>query len=131
MPKAIWNGVVLAESDNTKVVEGNHYFPADSINWEYFHENPRTSVCPWKGVASYYDVEVDGKSTEALPGPIGNHRPLPGKLKATWPSGEVLRSLKTMPQNQKVFWGACAVSLLDSMPEKETTHPELGGLFVF
>ena len=61
MTKAIWNDVVLAESDKTKVVEGNHYFPADSVNWEYFHRNEHSSVCPWKGVASYYDVEVEGK----------------------------------------------------------------------
>ena len=61
MPKAIWNGVVLAESDKTKVVEGNHYFPPDSINWDYFSKNQSKTTCPWKGVASYYDVEVDGK----------------------------------------------------------------------
>ena len=61
MARAIWNGVVLAEYDSTKVVEGNHYFPPDSINRDYFCENDRTTVCPWKGVASYYDVEVDGQ----------------------------------------------------------------------
>ncbi|MFQ5612060.1 MAG: DUF427 domain-containing protein [Anaerolineae bacterium] len=61
MPKAIWNGAVLAESDETIVVEGNHYFPPDSINREYFRQNERHTVCPWKGTASYYDVEVDGK----------------------------------------------------------------------
>lgn len=60
MAKAIWKGVVLAESDETTVVEGNHYFPTDSVNWEYFSKNERTSVCPWKGVANYYDVDVDG-----------------------------------------------------------------------
>jgi uncharacterized protein (DUF427 family) len=60
MPKAIWNGMVIAESDDTVVVEGNHYFPRDSINDEYFAESPAHSVCPWKGVASYFDVVVDG-----------------------------------------------------------------------
>ncbi len=59
--RAVWNGVVLAESDQTRVVEGNHYFPPDAINKEYFQQNSRNTVCPWKGVASYYDVEVDGK----------------------------------------------------------------------
>ena len=59
--QAVWNGVVLAESDQTRVVEGNHYFPPDSINREYFTENNRHTTCPWKGVASYYDVEVDGE----------------------------------------------------------------------
>lgn len=58
--KAIWNGVVVAESVDTVVVEGNHYFPADSIRCEYFHESDHKTVCPWKGEASYFDLEVDG-----------------------------------------------------------------------
>lgn len=62
MKKAIWNGVTLAESDNTMVVEGNHYFPPDSINQEYFKESSRQSTCPWKGLASYYDIEVNGET---------------------------------------------------------------------
>ena len=61
MPKAIWNGAVLAESDKTIVIEGNHYFPSDSINWDYFQPNNHTTVCPWKGVANYYDVVVADK----------------------------------------------------------------------
>ncbi len=61
MPKAIWNGAILAESDKTEVVEGNHYFPPDAINWEYFKDNATHTTCPWKGVASYYDVVVNGK----------------------------------------------------------------------
>jgi len=61
MAKAIWNGVVLAESDETEMVEGNHYFPEDSINKEYFQESTTHTTCPWKGVASYYTVEVDGQ----------------------------------------------------------------------
>ena len=60
MPKAVWKGIVLAESDNTEVVEGNHYFPPDSINQEYFKESSTHTICPWKGVASYYDVHVNG-----------------------------------------------------------------------
>ena len=59
--KAIWNDAVLAESDETIVVEGNHYFPPDSVNREYFRESDKHSTCPWKGLASYYDVVVDGK----------------------------------------------------------------------
>lgn len=59
--KAIWNGVVLAESDQTKVVEGNHYFPAETIARAYFHASTTNSVCPWKGTASYYTLEVDGQ----------------------------------------------------------------------
>ena len=61
MTKAIWNGAIIAESDDTIVVEGNHYFPPNSINREYFRENNRHSICPWKGKASYYDLEVDGQ----------------------------------------------------------------------
>jgi uncharacterized protein (DUF427 family) len=54
--KAIWHGTTLAESDETVVVEGNHYFPADSINRKNFRESETRTVCPWKGQASYYDV---------------------------------------------------------------------------
>ncbi len=61
MPKAIWNGVTLAESDRTEVVEGNHYFPPDSLNKQYFKESNFHTSCPWKGVASYYSIEVDGQ----------------------------------------------------------------------
>ncbi|MDX1689733.1 MAG: DUF427 domain-containing protein [Acidimicrobiia bacterium] len=58
MPKAVWNGTVLADSDHTEVVEGNHYFPADSVSTDHLRPSERTSVCPWKGTASYYDVVV-------------------------------------------------------------------------
>ena len=58
--KASWNGVVLAESESTKVVEGNHYFPRESVNSEYFQASETTSACPWKGTASYYNLVVGG-----------------------------------------------------------------------
>jgi hypothetical protein len=61
MPKAIWNSVVLAESDKIIIVEGNHYFPPESINRQYFRPSETHTVCPWKGVASYYDLVVDGQ----------------------------------------------------------------------
>jgi len=60
--KATWKGAVLAESDETVVVEGNHYFPAESINREHFRESETHTVCPWKGTASYYDVVVGGET---------------------------------------------------------------------
>lgn len=60
MPRASWKGTILAESDDTVIVEGNHYFPADSLRREHFHPSDHTSVCPWKGSARYYHVEVDG-----------------------------------------------------------------------
>ncbi len=61
MPKAVWNGKVVAESDKTVVVEGNHYFPPDSINLEFLRDSEEHTRCPWKGTASYYDVVVDGE----------------------------------------------------------------------
>ncbi|HEV3470627.1 MAG TPA: DUF427 domain-containing protein [Pyrinomonadaceae bacterium] len=62
--KATWKGAVLAESDDTVVVEGNHYFPPESVNREYFRESATHTVCPWKGVASYYDVVVGGETNK-------------------------------------------------------------------
>lgn len=62
--KAIWNGAVLAESDRTEVVEGNHYFPADSIDRTYFEPSDKHTTCPWKGLASYYHVVVNGQRNE-------------------------------------------------------------------
>ncbi|MCW3845769.1 DUF427 domain-containing protein [Sphingomonas sp. LB-2] len=60
MPTATWNGVILAQSDDTVIVEGNHYFPADSIAAEFFEESDSHTLCPWKGIASYKTVVVDG-----------------------------------------------------------------------
>ena len=59
--KAIWNNIVIAESNDTVVIENNHYFPAESIKKEFFKENKTHTTCPWKGVASYYTITVDGK----------------------------------------------------------------------
>lgn len=59
--QAKWNGQVIAESDDLKNVEGNYYFPADSLNSEFFKKSNTHTTCPWKGVASYYTIEVDGK----------------------------------------------------------------------
>lgn len=60
MVQAIWHGTVIAESDETVVVEGNHYFPASSVKQDLLTSIDTTTVCPWKGTASYYDVVVDG-----------------------------------------------------------------------
>lgn len=62
--KAIWNNAVIAESDSTVVVEGNHYFPLDSVHKEYLADSPTHSTCPWKGVASYYSLNVDGETNK-------------------------------------------------------------------
>lgn len=60
--KAKYNGEILAESQDTIVIENNHYFPKDSINSDYFKESEKHTTCPWKGEASYYTIEVDGKT---------------------------------------------------------------------
>jgi uncharacterized protein (DUF427 family) len=62
MAKAIWNNVTIAESENTLVVEGNHYFPPEAVNWDYLSRSDRHTICPWKGTASYYDIHVNGAS---------------------------------------------------------------------
>lgn len=64
MPIATWNNATLAESDATRVVDGNHYFPPESINREHFRESEATTVCGWKGTASYYDVVVGEEVNE-------------------------------------------------------------------
>lgn len=63
--KAIFNGQVVAESTSTKILEGNHYFPPESIEQKYFRPSDQTTVCFWKGTAHYYDVVVEGKTAEA------------------------------------------------------------------
>lgn len=62
--KAIFNNKTIAESNDTIVIENNHYFPHDSINKEFFKSSEMHSVCPWKGTASYYTIEVDGKENK-------------------------------------------------------------------
>ena len=62
--KAIWNGHVIAESDDTVVVEGNHYFPRDAVDPAVLVESSHSSVCPWKGTASYFSLEVGGETNE-------------------------------------------------------------------
>jgi uncharacterized protein (DUF427 family) len=60
--KAIWNGTLLAECNDTVIVEGNHYFPPESVKQEYLTESLMTTVCPWKGTANYYNLEANGKT---------------------------------------------------------------------
>lgn len=62
--RAIWNDQVIAESSDTVVIENNHYFPHDAIKKEYFKSSDTHSVCPWKGEAHYYSIEVDGKTNK-------------------------------------------------------------------
>jgi len=62
--QAIWNGKVLAESDDLVNVEGNYYFPEESLNKEYFTDSNTNTVCPWKGTASYYNLNVEGQENK-------------------------------------------------------------------
>jgi len=61
MPRAVWNGAVVAESDRCEIVEGNHYFPPDAVRRELLRDSATHTVCGWKGTASYYDIVVDGQ----------------------------------------------------------------------
>lgn len=92
--KAIWNGVVVAESDDTVVVEGNHYFPEASLRREYFASSDQKSICPWKGEASYYDLEVDGRRNPGAawtyPTPKPAAREITGRV-AFWKGVEVTK----------------------------------------
>lgn len=60
--QAIWNGQIIAESDDLVRIEGNYYFPKDSIKAGFFNDSTTQTVCPWKGTASYFNIEVDGQS---------------------------------------------------------------------
>lgn len=62
--KAIWKNTVIAQSDETVVVEGNHYFPADSVRTELLKDSDTTTACPWKGTAHYYNIDVDDETNQ-------------------------------------------------------------------
>jgi uncharacterized protein (DUF427 family) len=64
MPKAYWSGKLIADSDACVVVEGNQYFPLESVKQEYLKPSAHTTICPWKGTAHYYSLEVDGSKNE-------------------------------------------------------------------
>ena len=89
--KAIWNGEVIAESDKTVVVEGNHYFPHDSIKKEYYKESNTHSNCPWKGIASYYTLEVNGSENPDAAWYYPETSELAKESRTMWPFGKVLK----------------------------------------
>jgi uncharacterized protein (DUF427 family) len=91
--KAIWNDTVLAESDDTEVVEGNHYFPPESIDKDLFEASDHTSVCPWKGTASYFSIVVDGERNENAAWTYPNPKDAASEIKdhvAFWNGVEVV-----------------------------------------
>lgn len=91
--KATWENTILAESDKTVVVEGNHYFPADSVKREYLFPSENRTTCPWKGVASYYHVRIGDKSNPD----------------AAWYYPEPKEAAKSI-QNYVAFWRGVTVA---------------------
>jgi uncharacterized protein (DUF427 family) len=92
MPKAIWEGTVIAESDQCVVIEGNQYFPLESVKREYLEPVDKTTVCGWKGVANYYDVVVNGKRNNAAAWYYDDPKPAASEIKgrvAFWKGVEV------------------------------------------
>jgi uncharacterized protein (DUF427 family) len=89
---AIWNGEVIAESDDTVVVEGNHYFPPEAVRREVLRDSPATTVCGWKGTARYYDLVVAGRTNEQAawyyPEPLPAAREIAGRI-AFWKGVQV------------------------------------------
>lgn len=91
--KATWNGEVIAESDDTIVIEGNHYFPENSVKEEFLCKSDHHTFCPWKGTASYYTLEVDGEKNE----------------NAAWYYPDAKEGAKQM-ENRVAFWKGVEVS---------------------
>lgn len=94
MVRAIWNDTVIAESDDTVVVEGNHYFPREAVNSELLEESKHRSFCFWKGVARYYSIEVDGELNRDAAWYYSKPRRAAAKIKgriAFWRGVEVIR----------------------------------------
>ncbi len=95
MMQATFNGVVIAETDDTIVVEGNHYFPEESLNQEFFTPTSTHTICPWKGRASYYTVDVEGVASADAAWYYPKPSPLTRKVKgrvAFWRGIEVRRA---------------------------------------
>jgi uncharacterized protein (DUF427 family) len=95
MFQAVWKGTVLAESDQTVKVEGNHYFPPQSLRREFLAPSTTTSTCPWKGTASYYDVTVDGQVNKDAAWYYPQPSPAAAQVAATWRSGTASRSARS------------------------------------
>ena len=94
MPVAKWNGQIIAESAQFETVEGNVYFPRNAIKTEFFKDSDHTSVCPWKGLASYFDVCVDGKVNQNAAWHYANPKPAAANIKghvAFWKGVEVIK----------------------------------------
>ncbi|MFT4605518.1 MAG: hypothetical protein ACI9W4_002258 [Rhodothermales bacterium] len=92
--KAIWNGVVIAESEDTVVVEGNHYFPEESIKREHFKSSDLKTTCAWKGVASYYDLDANGSQNPGAAWYYPDPKPMAKRVAARvafWKGVEIMQ----------------------------------------
>ena len=90
--KAVWNGTIIAESDKTNSVEGNHYFPTNSLKNEFFQPAEATTVCGWKGTANYYNIVVDGNVNEQAAWYYADPKPEAANIKdhvAFWKGVEI------------------------------------------
>jgi uncharacterized protein (DUF427 family) len=81
MPRAVWNGTVIAESSDTVVVEGNHYFPAENVKQEFLHPSETHTVCGWKGTASYYSLDVNSQTNPDAAWYYPDAKPEAGQIK--------------------------------------------------
>jgi uncharacterized protein (DUF427 family) len=79
--KALWNNQVIAESDDTVVVDGNHYFPPEALKREFFAPSAKTTVCGWKGLAQYFDVAVDGQTNAGAAWYYADPKPAAAQIK--------------------------------------------------
>jgi uncharacterized protein (DUF427 family) len=104
--RAVWNGTVIAESDDTVVVEGNHYFPVESLRREYLSDSGTHTVCPWKGIASYYTLTVDGVANPDAAWFYPHPSPLARKIK-----------------NRVAFWRGVDVRVVTDEPARGTGAP--------
>ena len=92
MVKAIWNGKIIADSKDFEIVEGNHYFPPESVKKEFLRESNTQSTCPWKGRANYYDIVINGDINKDAAWYYPNPNPAANKIKnyvAFWKGVEV------------------------------------------
>ena len=80
MAKAVWNGIVVAESDDTIMLEGNHYFPPSSVKRDHLKDSSTETLCPWKGTARYYHVVANGKTIEDAAWCYPDPRPMAERL---------------------------------------------------
>lgn len=127
--RAVWNGAVLAESDDTVVVEGNHYFPPESLNRQYFTTSATHTVCPWKGIASYHTVTVDGVANPDAAWFYPHPTPLARKVKdrvAFWRSVRIEPVAEAADRRFGAMTEQVDVTIVGLGPGGSATRPPIG-----